>query len=90
MNYNLFVDESCHLFHDRKSVMCIGYMKVDKDNYENFKNAIFKIKLKHRTPVEIKWRNVSLSRLPLYKELVDFYFASTIDFRCIQGQTSIH
>jgi hypothetical protein len=26
--YNLYIDESCHLEHDRMPVMCIGYTKI--------------------------------------------------------------
>lgn len=81
--YSLYIDESCHLEHDRMPVMCIGYIKINTEQYADVKQHIKALKLQHRSPTEIKWNNVSASRLPLYKALVDYFFASNIDFRCI-------
>lgn len=81
--YNLYIDESCHLEHDRFPVMCIGYIKISRANYAEFKDAIKSIKLKHNAPTEIKWNKLSLSRLALYKDLIDFFFEAPIQFRCI-------
>lgn len=83
MLYKIFIDESCHLENDHFPVMCIGYIKVPDFNYENIKNDIKTIKLKHNTPVEIKWSKVSNSRINLYKELIDYFFNSSLQFRCI-------
>ena len=33
-----------------------------------------------QNPTEIKWNNVSASRLPLYKALVDYFFEAEIYF----------
>jgi len=81
--YNLYIDESCHLEHDRKPVMCIGYIKIEKDDYPKFKEDLKAIKLKHNNPVEIKWNTVSNSRILLYKELIDYFFDNVMLFRCI-------
>lgn len=81
--YNLYIDESCHLEHDDQTVMCIGYIKIKQNNYHKFKDQIKKIKLKYKSPTEIKWNKLSSSRLPLYKNLVDYFFNNDIDFRCI-------
>ena len=81
--YNIFMDESCHLEHDKIRVMCIGYVKVPEDSYKELKKMFIDIKLKHRTPVELKWNKFSKSRLPLYKELVDCFFDNPIDFRSV-------
>jgi len=83
MNYNLFLDESCHLEHDHLSVMGVGYIKVPQIEYDELKNLFTKIKLRHKTPVEIKWNKFSKSRLPLYKEIVDFFFDTPLEFRCV-------
>jgi hypothetical protein len=83
MLYNIYIDESCHLEHDKSPVMCIGYTKVDSENYFKFKEEIKAIKLKFKNPTEIKWNNVSASRLPLYFALVDYFFENDIEFRCI-------
>lgn len=81
--YNLYIDESCHLEHDRMPVMCIGYTKINAENYPAIKEQIKHLKLQHKSPTEIKWNNVSASRLPLYKALVDYFFEAEIYFRCI-------
>jgi len=80
---NLYIDESCHLEHDGMPVMCIGYTKIEADQYDNLKEGIKAIKLKHKSPTEIKWNKLSMSRLDLYKELIDFFFDQPINFRCI-------
>ncbi len=83
-NYKLFIDESCHLQNDfSKSIMCIGYTKVLSENYIKHKELIHKIKLKHKTPTELKWEKVSKSRLGLYDELIEYFFQSDIEFRCV-------
>lgn len=83
MNYNLFVDESCHLEHDKIPVMCIGYTKVPVAAYEELSEAFKKLKHKHRSHAEIKWNKFSSTRLPLYKYIVDFFFSNPIEFRCV-------
>ncbi len=81
--YNLYIDESCHLEHDGMPVMCIGYTKIDAENYPVIKDHLKQLKLHYKTPTEIKWNNISTSRLPLYKALVDYFFDAEIFFRCI-------
>jgi hypothetical protein len=81
--YNLYIDESCHLENDKKSVMCIGYTKVLTENYLAIKEEIKQLKLAHKTPTEIKWNTVSYSRMPFYKALIDYFFEKDIDFRCV-------
>lgn len=81
--YNIYIDESCHLEHDKSEVMCIGYTKINQEDYLSVKQAIKEIKLKHKSPTEIKWNKLSMSRWELYKELIDFFFASTIEFRSV-------
>lgn len=83
MKYRLFVDESCHLEHDKISVMCIGYIKVPDRVYSNLKNELQVIKEKHNSPMELKWNKFSSSRLPMYKELVDFFFEKPLEFRSV-------
>ena len=83
MNYDLFVDESCHLEHDKISVMCIGYIKVPRLAYDKLKQKFRNVKDKHEIKNEIKWSKYSKVRLPLYKDLVDFFFDNPLEFRCV-------
>lgn len=80
---SIYIDESCHLENDGHPLMCIGYTKLASHNYEDYKDGIKRIKLKHKSPTEIKWNRLSLSRLDLYKELIDFFFENEIQFRAI-------
>ncbi len=80
---NLYIDESCHLEHDGFPVMCVGYTKINAMDYEELKETVKSIKLKHNAPTEIKWNKLSKSRIELYKELIDFFFEAPIHFRCI-------
>jgi hypothetical protein len=81
--YNIYIDESCHLEHDNSNVMCIGYTHVPEDRYIELRAAIKKLKLKHKSPTEIKWNSLSKSRWELYKELIDLFFCNDIEFRAI-------
>jgi hypothetical protein len=64
-------------------VMCIGYTKIQRNEYLALKEKIKSLKLQYKTPTEIKWNTLSLSRLDFYKALVDLFFENDIDFRCI-------
>ncbi len=83
MNYNLFVDESCHLAHDQIPVMCIGYIKVPQLAYEELYKKLVELKKYNALSPELKWNKFSKSRLPLYKKLVDFFFENPLEFRCV-------
>ena len=83
MNYKLFLDESCHLENDNIPVMCIGFIKVPQLAYTELRSLIIDLKHKHKSPMELKWNKFSKSRLPLYKALVDLFFDSPLEFRCI-------
>lgn len=81
--YNIYIDESCHLENDKESLMCIGYTKIQSFEYQTLKEKFKQIKLKHKTPTEIKWNKLSMSRLNLYKDLIDLFFENNIQFRAI-------
>jgi hypothetical protein len=81
--YKIFCDESCHLQNDGWDIMSLGAIKLPANEYEKVKNDIKEIKLKHKNPFEIKWTKLSYSRMPLYKELIDYFIDSTISFRVV-------
>jgi len=83
MNYKIFCDESCHLLNDGWDVMSLGAIKLPSDDYEKVKNDIKAIKLKHKNPFEIKWTKLSYSRMPLYKELIDYFIDSNMTYRVV-------
>src|SRR5690625_4304678 len=79
----IFIDETSHLEHDGHYNMCIGYIQVPADQYDVIKSDIRKLQLKYRSPFELKWNKFSKSRLPYYKALVDYFFESSLFFRCV-------
>lgn len=83
MNYNIYIDESCYLANDKIPVMCIGYTKIPAASYQNIKEQLKRLKLQHKSPTEIKWSKLSLSRIALYKAIIDFFISSDIEFRCV-------
>lgn len=83
MKYDLFVDESCHLEHDGYGVMCIGYIKVPKSEYDMLKQSFKDLKEKHEIESEIKWSKFSKARMSFYKDLVDYFFETSLEFRCV-------
>ena len=83
MMFDFFIDESCHLEHDNCKVMSIGYIKVPQDRESEEKQEIKKIKNKYGIVQEIKWNTISRTKIEMYKELVDYFFASSLEFRCI-------
>lgn len=83
LKYDLFLDESCHLQHDRSNVMSIGFVKVPKEEYQTIKDALKAIKQKHGIPHEYKWNTCSNTKKLFYIELIDYFFASPLSFRTI-------
>ena len=81
--YSFFVDESCHLEHDKSPVMCVGAICVPEDRYQQYKEDIKSIKQKHGILHEVKWNTISNTHVKMYKELVDYFFASEMGFRCV-------
>ncbi len=81
--FNFYIDESCHIEHDLSNVMCIGYTKVEDSQILQLKDGIKAIKAKHGILHELKWNTISNTKLDMYKELIDYFFDSPIDFRCL-------
>ena len=82
--FNIYIDESCHLQHDYSpSVMAIGYIKAESVDILRIKDEIKSIKARHLFPYEVKWNKVSVSRLPFYRELIDYFFTNSLSFRCV-------
>jgi len=76
MEYNVYCDESCHLEHDGINVMTLGAVWCPTDKVKEINTRIQEIKERHgigRT-AEIKWTKVSPSKLPVYQDIVDYFF----------------
>ena len=81
--YTFFVDESCHLEHDASPIMCVGAIKVPDESIVKYKEDIKAIKRKYGILHEVKWNTISNTHVEMYKELIDYFFSSEMDFRCV-------
>lgn len=77
MEYNVYCDESCHLENDGINVMTLGAIWCPKDKVKAINTCIVNIKNKYGVPAqaEVKWTKVSPSKLPLYSEMVAYFFS---------------
>lgn len=80
--YNVYCDESCHLENDGKPVMVLGAIWCPKEDAYRLGAELRDIKARHRARGELKWSKTSVSRLPFYLEVVDWFLAeSPLHFR---------
>ena len=84
--YNLYCDETCHLEHDDSNSMALGAVIVPKDKRKEICVRIKEIKQKHGICAtnEVKWAKARDRMLPLYLDLVDYFFDDDdISFRAL-------
>jgi hypothetical protein len=74
--YNLYCDESCHLEHDKQSVMVLGIVWCRLDKSREIAQRIREIKTRHALSpkFEIKWSKVSPAGLAFYRDIIDYFF----------------
>lgn len=81
--YSIFCDESCYLQFDDSDIMCMGAIVVPNSEFDFYKSEIKRIKRKYGILHELKWNTVSRTRLKMYEEILQFFFQSSMTFRCI-------
>lgn len=81
--FNIYCDESCHLEHDHKKFMFLGNVSSAFPQVRRHAERIKELKKKHHFYAEIKWTNVSMSKLPFYLELVEYFFDTDLRFRAV-------
>lgn len=83
--FNLYCDESCHLEHDivNYPYMLISYVSSSYNQVKLHCDNIRALKIKHFFQGEIKWSALSKSQYPFYSELIDYFFATDLQFRAI-------
>lgn len=80
---NFYCDESCHLENDKSKYMLIAYVSSPLNQVKLHHNNIKEIKNKHNFKNEIKWSSVSKSKYHFYADLIEYFFASDLQFRAI-------
>ncbi len=81
--FNIYCDESCHIENDGNPYMFLGSISCAYPQVKRHTLRIKELKDKHRFNAEIKWSNVSKSKLGFYIELIDYFFDTDLRFRVI-------
>lgn len=81
--FNIYCDESTHLMHDNHPYMLLGYVSIAYNQLKMAKEQINQIKKKHNFDGELKWTNVCEATYPVYKDLIEYFFMTDINFRAV-------
>lgn len=81
--FNIYCDESCHIENDHKKFMFLGSTSVAYNQVKLHTEKINELKKKHHFYAEIKWSTVSKSKIRFYSDLVDYFFATDLQFRTV-------
>ena len=74
--YNVYCDESCHLENDNQSAMVLGAIWCPVEKRQNIAESLKLIKKRHgfSSSFELKWTKVSISKLPFYLDMINYFF----------------
>ena len=89
LTYNIYCDESCHLEHDRQSVMVLGAVWCPKEKAHEISVHMRQLKKNHglSTTFESKWTKVSPAKQAFYLNLLDYFFENDdLHFRALVVQ----
>lgn len=81
--FNIYCDESCHIENDHKPYMFLGSISCAYNQVKRHTGRINELKDKYKFNAEIKWTNVSKSKLRFYEELIDYFFDTDLRFRSV-------
>ncbi len=81
--FNIYCDESCHIEHDGMPFMFLGAISCAYPQVKRHTQRIKELKEKHNFYAEIKWSNVSNSKLRFYLDLIDYFFDTDLKFRAL-------
>lgn len=81
--FNFYCDESCHLEHDKMPFMLIAYVSSAYNQVKLHNRNIRALKQKYFLRGEVKWSALSKSQYPFYSELIEYFFATDLQFRAI-------
>ena len=81
--FNIYCDESTHLEHDGHPYMLYGYVSIASNQIKICKEQIKAIKEKYDYTDELKWINIHDKTFQVYKELVEYFFMTDMQFRVV-------
>ncbi|MBR1901986.1 MAG: DUF3800 domain-containing protein [Bacteroidaceae bacterium] len=81
--FNIYCDESTHLEHDGHPYMLYGYVSIASNQIKICKEQIKGIKEKYGYTGELKWVNIHDKTYQVYKELVEYFFMTDVQFKVV-------
>lgn len=81
--FNFYCDESTHLENDGFPYMIIAYISSAWNQVKLHSQYIYHLREKHHFKGEIKWSKLSESNYPFYSELIEYFFATDLNFRAV-------
>lgn len=81
--FNIYCDESTHLIHDHHPYMLYGYVSIAYNQIKIAREQINEIKKKYHYTGELKWTNVHDTTYLMYKELIEYFFMTDMNFRAV-------
>ena len=81
--FNFYCDESTHLENDGHPYMVYSYVSIASNQIKMAKEQIKAIKAKYNFEGELKWTNVYDKTYPMYKEIIDYFFMTDMNFRAV-------
>jgi hypothetical protein len=81
--FNIYCDESTHLENDGQPYMIYGYVSIAYNQIELAKSQIKDIKNRHNFDGELKWSYISNKTFSLYKDILDYFFMTDMNFRAV-------
>lgn len=81
--YNFYCDESTHIENDGLPYMILSYVSTPLNQLKLHNEKIRELKIKHFYKGEMKWSSLSKSQYPFYNEVIDYFFATDLQFRAI-------
>lgn len=80
-NYKIFCDESNHLSNDKSNIMVNGAIFVPEEKVTEYNKYIKYLRHKYNYNTELKWTKLHSKQFKFYKELIDFFFNSDMQFK---------
>jgi hypothetical protein len=81
--FNFYCDESTHLHNDGFPYMIIAYVSSPWNEIKLHSQNIFRLREEHHFKGEIKWSKLSESNFRFYADLIDYFFATDLNFRAV-------
>lgn len=81
--YNFYCDESTHIEKDRQPYMLLSFISTPYHQLKIHNENIRELKIEHHYKGEMKWSSISKSQYPFYNQVIEYFFATDLQFRAI-------